>query len=843
MPKISSHLSALTDVVRRQARSRIKVAALGGEQDMPFEQAFSNLAHAYLKDKAPSLLNYEVGFQLVDRNQENTKAIGVFGFKIGSQWIYAPVFFLNGDLKGHELLYIKNQDMFVPLKENWLNYLLNRKPNLLGSEVGRNLQQVGVMPPHLYQLSRSPAKYASFQNMSPWAQEAMPTVAHWIVTNPTKDAKYKDISDLPTFLKKEGKAVVKSLVLGFQSMPKLAQAFDQFHGLNVIDEILLDIQTEKTAASSNSVMKEAKCVNTPAGPRCFKPGKSKSVMTPAAQPPSSTPTEVNTEPGDTIKGAELGDPLDSAVTYSQQKKLKIVVYDEVLQHGTGMENLTDKEREKLLSDKVLIKDERPDATKAYEVTSPVRIQNPMETGLYEVLTKENKFEKCLIIFGPYSQRLRADFVTIVRIDGSDDKGRAWMNTHPSQIWVGHQYSNEEYQKWWNELTEVKDLPSSGSGLYIIIGNTGEGSLPFEVEKEVSTGERKIYDVYFKRHAEKERAGNLPPISTRLMHYRGDYGEDNGCRIQLTGKRGARLRSTGGDLYVPADYKKLTLRPTKEEDGEFGICGCDAHSDPTPIQPGNQLDIDFLLGTKTASVKMFTSGNEFVINGNRMQKLAALIHLVRDWGFREKIARQLIKKAETDKVYRFRVKKSVQEWEMQKGGPSAPAPPETPTGFDPMTGGQYPTQNMGEWNMKIPELSAANTDRMIYHPMGPDPQYQQGPDRAAQQSVMQAAQSGQKEIFDTAMIGSLLKAVRDDSMVDRYMGDLMKGLDRLGRILFLFYWHGEKFQERYGKGDMVELEDGIRNAFEYLGDLVLFLKQRSVDPDSQMGGDLSEISGD
>ena len=165
----------------------------------------------------------------------------------------------------------------------------------------------------------------------------------------------------------------------------------------------------------------------------------------------------------------------------------------------------------------------------------------------------------------------------------------------------------------------------------------------------------------------------------------------------------------------------------------------------------------------------------------------------------------------------------------------------------MTGGRVPTQNPGEWNVKIPDMSAAKTDPMIYHPMGPDPDLGVGggstppkPDRDAQQAAMQAGQTGQKEVFDTAMIGSLLKAVRDDSMVDKYMGDLMKGLDRLGRILFLFYWHNEKFADRYGKNEMTEMEDGIRNAFEYLGDIVLFLKQRSIeadpDADAQIGLD-------
>ena len=48
-------------------RTGIKTATLGGKgDDVPFEQAFSNLAHAYLQDKAPGLLEHEIGFQLLE---------------------------------------------------------------------------------------------------------------------------------------------------------------------------------------------------------------------------------------------------------------------------------------------------------------------------------------------------------------------------------------------------------------------------------------------------------------------------------------------------------------------------------------------------------------------------------------------------------------------------------------------------------------------------------------------------------------------------------------------------------------------------------------------------------
>jgi hypothetical protein len=103
----------------------------------------------------------------------------------------------------------------------------------------------------------------------------------------------------------------------------------------------------------------------------------------------------------------------------------------------------------------------------------------------------------------------------------------------------------------------------------------------------------------------------------------------------------------------------------------------------------------------------------------------------------------------------------------------------------------------------------------------------------------AAQSGQKDVFDTSMIGSLIKSVRDDTMVDRHLGALMGGLDKIGRILFSFYWHKDKFEDRYGKKDMPELEDNLRNSFEQLGDLLLFLKQKTIEANTNEGVSLDE----
>src|SRR5262249_5777118 len=129
-------------------------------------------------------------------------------------------------------------------------------------------------------------------------------------------------------------------------------------------------------------------------------------------------------------------------------------------------------------------------------------------------------------------------------------------------------------------------------------------------------------------------------------------------------------------------------------------------------------------------------------------------------------------------------------DMIRGAPGAPAIPEPPRGSESIIGSAVASPGVQEGEVQGPATAAHKTGRASYNPTPPHPK--------SMQVAQNAARTGQREVFDTAMLGSLLKTVREDSIVDRYLGDLMKGLDRLGRILFQFYWHGEEFEDRYGK---------------------------------------------
>ena len=758
------------DVVRSHDRSQVKAAEIGGRgDDVAFEQAFSNLAHAYLRDSAPKLLEHEIGFQLLDRNRENTKAVGVFAFKVGSQWLYAPVFFLNGDLKGHELLYIKNQDMFVPLKENWVNYLINRKPSILGSGIDKNLTQFGQRQPDFTQLSRSPAKFGSAQpTLKEMMTAVMPVLAKTATMNTAEALESLGKSlNLAQFLKEARLTTIELLVKSCQHAPQLAQAIDTFHGLNIIKEAVAIAKQRENAPKIASVL-------------------------------SSAPEKPEA-----------------------QSKLKVVTYDVTVQQALPP-GTTEEDQEKLLQDGVLIKDERGDD----EVSVPYNIQveqklfNPTQSGLYQVLVKPGDIEKCYIAVHPMGANKRTNFVTVVRVEGSPD----WLNTRADQVFCLSRVEGEEFDNWYNGLTEANS--ASKSGRYMAINNRGDATVPFRVIREYGESQfgTTAYEVHLEDHNKYPARGSISDCCyTDPLNY--DKWRD-GVRLHLNGKDGSSLRSSMGDIFVPTGYKLLKV--SKGEDDvataeDQGACGC-GESDPPALMPGNLADAQLMLMQKMGSLTLYHTGTQVTLNDAQMTPKEALTVLVSKHGLREKAARELLDRARARRKFSCHIKYADPYGApmMIHNAPTAPADPGPVMGGETIMGTSIPTQLGIDVGVPVPGMSASQTDRSIYNP---NTQL----DNQSLNGVLDAAQTGQKEVFDTAMIGTMLRAVRDDGLVDRYMGELTKGLDKLGRIMFMFYWHGDRFADRYGKSDMPELEDSLRNAFEMLGDVILFLKQKTIEP--------------
>ena len=94
-------------------------------QQESLEQAFFQLAYGKLQDSLKNLLPFLIGFEIVKKNEDNTKALGVFGFRSQSgEILYVPAFFINGKVKNLDLLYSKNNEQFYPLNEDFAELFL-----------------------------------------------------------------------------------------------------------------------------------------------------------------------------------------------------------------------------------------------------------------------------------------------------------------------------------------------------------------------------------------------------------------------------------------------------------------------------------------------------------------------------------------------------------------------------------------------------------------------------------------------------------------------------------------------------------------------------------------------
>lgn len=800
-----------TEVCRSHRRDPLLKRAMGEGQEVPFEQAFSNLAHAYLKDKAPQLLDYELGFQLLEKNQDNDKAVGVFGFKAGPQWLYAPQFFLNGELKGHELLYLKDSDTFVPLEEDWINYILNRKPDVLGEEVNPNLHQLGVERPDVQQFRQTPNKFASAQE--PWLQQGLPGLMY--ATGYQRLPAYE--MAVPRLVKESAEMATKFLSW-IDHSPALGRQLVACYGPQIVRDAIKTAQTRETILPAEVVEQRQKVLL-----------------------------------GSIFQEKTAADQAREQ-KWAMERKLQIFKYTP----GVSQPRLGQPDHEELMRRGYLVKDARSDAevsrlfmaprvavktaedeTKTEteddhnplvsKVQKPITLQNPDETNIYEVLVRPDGIEDCIILHNPMGGRGTSSSCVVIK--KSDP--RSWVVEHPGNLYTLSKGSRADFDAWFESLPEAVSLDKNST--YVLIGPRGNGTLPFEVEKSLPAKEgEKCYDVWWQSDYSR-RPDHLPPVARRssARNELGYHGWDN--VISIGASRGTNATSRGGVLYFPKGWKALKVKSRDEEEKYMGSSDDDPpSSDPSPLRPGEPVDIQLGIISKSAELKIWCDGIEATVGDSRMGKQAALFSLIRDYGLREKAASEALQLAEAASQrrapgIRFRIKYA-QPYELIRSAPSAPPyrPDQHEMTTDPYFGSGLPTQLGRIYEEEVPGLQA---DARNAIPINAPPQ----PDPDAMNRVMQAAQTGQREVLDTSALANLLKGSRRETLIDRYLGDLVKGLDRKGRLLFNLYWHRDLFEEEFGEQDLLTIEDALRNSFETDGKLVLELKQKTVEPYPEDGG--------
>lgn len=129
------------------------------------QKSFMDQAYGVVANKAKILFQdpFRLGFEIVHRNEKATKMVGIFAFRVNRELLYAPVFFVNGEIKTADMLYRTDVKRFVPLTEDWCSYLVRGVGEQAGGPVDKNrMRQADAYMDRLAYPQR--VKYASFDD-------------------------------------------------------------------------------------------------------------------------------------------------------------------------------------------------------------------------------------------------------------------------------------------------------------------------------------------------------------------------------------------------------------------------------------------------------------------------------------------------------------------------------------------------------------------------------------------------------------------------------------------------------------------------------------------------------
>lgn len=731
--------------------------------DRTFEQSVAELAVNAVKSKFPELLDYALAFQLVDRSEDDTKAVGFFGCRIGELLLYVPIFFVKGDIKGTDLGYIVEEDRFIPLTEDWINSLIKKKTFTIGEKAPEHRRHLGITGPDLRRLRIPPmdSKVASARRIPVRIKTEYdpndPLTRHAVQMFKTAQRVQKqlDIPELPDVLALHN--MTEAFLKNAKESPKLAS-------------IVFSVYAPEDFVRAVEV-KEALC---------------------------NVEKSLTKTAGETTSSCDIFDISD---LYTRPRACAKLSLDE---------------KHALVRGEVVIKDAR-DATQVRTVIDEQlerSVSNPSDFGVYDTILASGDVEPLLIL--PLQSQCSPPDVRLV-IYGNNQ-----CELVPKRsLWVRRKLADEDAEAFLKKIgTPVSQASAetfATSTIFVLVSACGSSAYgPYRVSHAISSV------------TEDHRGSLVISVIDDAMPY------------ELT--TSAVIRSSPS--YVPSRrgafdidtsrQKQLFLEPTSLNKPSIGIntirVGRQSTYYVVPLErfsgnagrlPAANPDIVLMFEKAAKACETMFDGSKFIIAYDQKTYHAATIKqacdiLCRRLHLRGDDAKHMIY-ATVDRMktkQRFFVKEASQ-FDV----------PDFDAKFDPTLGS--------------PVLEGGiSVEKMLEHKRSFDPVaaqvYQHYKDENNYTALYQkdidmlnaALNSGQKDIFNAAAIGALINLENIDDEVSSYLPALVKALDKLGRLLFMFYWHNDAVVDRYGKVESKALEDDLENVFKSLGDIVIRLRKNA-----------------
>lgn len=771
--------------------------------DSTFESSLATIGRTSLASRARKLFEHELGFQVLDKNEDNTRAVGVFGFRVGRKLLYVPMFYRKGKVKGTEQLRDPGRNMCVPLSDGWVNYYLSGRPD----EVGTGIPRSGIRDiaqPNLWQLKLPPTKYAS------WAVECAGHLSQAIGRPPSlfgRDFKTPLLGGNGPDLVKAASArpeLLDALGVWCARYPWFGDAVLRYHGARKVAAALAAAETKPidlfARRAPRSVLPTA-------------PVKAAAVMVVRV-----TTTRIHSAP----VAPELG--------YTDAERAEL---------DAGRNAYRDRRKE----DEVAVPEVWSDQTSGVGET----LSNPPAVGLFKVLTEKGELEDCVVAFPLVGTEPR-DTCLVVRL--SD---KAWTMVHRNSVWVRGTDDRAALGGWVDSLPKVKE---GEGGFQAVFSDTGRVTVPFRWEDggpaahftthpwEVHStrpypfpedggfrgGVKDWYSSESATRASGDQRVRVVEDKTGEPVFTDNtiYLPQNARRLELGDGRLRLARQRDADLYqfraskkVAADVRRVTARPA-----------------------GAGLEVEFL--DKVASFRHAADAEAALVLHAALRPADA--RRLADSGLRRettvwaKYAAPAISNLST-------------EW------PNAPSNVfdvvSPPTGFaDDIVPSESPysvqtpitdllMNSRGiERSRPWPTESGIDVDLPGVGNSAPVAGGNvAGPSDDDLRHVADAAESGRRELFDTAALAALVKHTRLPTLREETDPRMLRTVSDLGDNLAHLAWNADAWAERYGRTELGLIEDQIKDTFTGLGDLYLVLQEQAAEDDPPAGVLPDEDVGD
>lgn len=735
------------------------------------EQNLSEIAVAQVSEKNPNLLSYYLGFDIIDKNDDGTRAAGIMGFKIGGQLIYIPVFFLNGKIKGMEVMYLKNSDTFVANNEQWVNYIASQNPSDIGEAASKEVQNSqGEMNNSLRIFSRPPA---SANSKAASAEVHQLSVEDFIDTKLALNESSKDFVD---FLKEAGYEVSLNFAKLASEKPEILEIVSRIYDL---DEVKKAMEESK----ANSKLKE--------------------------------PKEVKAE-----------------------KTLELIKSEDVLEDPSSFPNLSKDKKEKMMSKGYAVKDLRAEEDKSdvYVGDYKQEFSQVTDTGYYEMLNSFGDLSKVVVFskvnrLGDKSPHNTSGYEPQMVFDPKS-KNIVWAK---EPVYVK---SGTSLIKDLDDSEKVEVIKNIGGTVadaqinkeYIALDSQMSAYGPFRVTNKTKDGSRvtlKVEQCY------------VPMSDSPMMRDGGnsdklDYSRDN-CYsynrdcfyVRQVSKETSVPEFIGNAMFVGSGVKFVEV---KQQDPDYYVTPVEVDSEEKEpnsilnITPANSKTLDAVVTARGGNKVIIEKAAMFDVNVSMLGETLSF----RDRG---EVVIDLMQRASLSEDSAEKVATEI--FELSKRRLVAWSIPRSKKANYPNI--ELPSGAAGVHRDGTP-IQVEQYEKSEMMPANPGPQNATDMeigmwDQISEDDIKfleRASDSNARQVFDPAMIGVMVRTSRSQSIVQEYIPELVDNLDRMCRLLLLFYWHNSEFAEEYGIDEMADFEDLLLSTIKSTSKVVLFLKQRAVE---------------